>query len=83
MSSVDAESVVAYRKEPSEADLAAAGLLGLISEGKPYVFLTAELGQDEDGTYLQVNASTDIDNGEILKYVLESALARLSDALTQ
>jgi hypothetical protein len=74
----DAEGNYARKVQPTEADEAKASLLALLAEGKPYVFLIPELGEDEKGKYILVTANTDIDDPVVLKAVLDTASQSLN-----
>lgn len=71
----------AKRVQPTEADEARAGLLNLLAEGKPYIFLVPESGEDEGGQYVVVSVNTDISEPEVLKAVLDTASYSLSQYL--
>lgn len=75
---VEVPDNVATRVTPTEADETKAALLSLLAEGKPYVFLVPESGEDESGQYIVVTLSTDIDETVIVRTVLDVA----SDSLT-
>ncbi len=73
--------VESHRREPTETDLSKATVLELLAEGKPYIFLTAEHGEDEAGQYVLVNAATSIDDGVVLKFVLDTASSNVDAVL--
>lgn len=55
-------------------------LLSLVAEGKPYVFLTVELGEDENGTYVETHIVADVPV-EIIVSALEVALAEVTEGV--
>ena len=61
-----------------EKETALNGLLTLLAEGDPYVFLVVTATQDENlGLLMSVKVQTDIDNADVLEYVFETASANL------
>jgi hypothetical protein len=69
------------RHEATEADFAKNGLLNVLAEGQPYVFLTLGHGTDEQGQYIVVNVMTDITEKFVLEYVLNEASGQVDNVL--
>lgn len=69
------------QKVVDENDQAKAGLLDLIAEGKPYVFLTAEISENDEGDETVVTNLMSVLPAHVTKAILEMALESVESVL--
>jgi hypothetical protein len=74
------QDVVVTEHEVGEAELAKDTILNMVSEGNPYVFLTAELGQRNGQETLITNVMSVLPP-ELTKVILENALESVEEFL--
>lgn len=61
--------------QPDDEGWVEANLLSAIADGKPYVFLVADMVEDENGQSVRISTRSDILDVEVIKVVLASALS--------